>query len=348
MNGFEFEIVNVIIGIVSLGILIFTWIQNRQSNMLRDYEGRLFNALCLLAACESVATMFLTYLEDVDNKVLLAIDAFFQMTDGVLCTVLVLQWLIFLDYVLYHSRDHIRRTYRRAYVPIVICVVIEFLWSLFNVVAPKGMSGNDAVWTMPFSLIGLFIELYYLTASFRLVRIYHKNNVQPAFLKVNLFVWPFVAGYLLLFFTGYEFRILGVTVGILITWFRLKKRGRFLDEATGFYKPGYLPYAEAGQKGRGMEEWSVMVFETDGDAGVLAEVLKAFRPENSALMRSGSGQFLLAGSVREPSELRFIMDSVRDAVAEEEPGIEVRTSWTERNAGESAENYLRRIGVALD
>ena len=240
---------------------------------------------------------------------------------------LVYQWLLYVDYILYESREHLRRRYRAFFVPIVLFVLLLMINSFTGIMFTFGEDLNYTA-TVFYYLMEVMEAIYFLITLLMVFQYSRQRGKMPFFQPLSLMLPP-VLSILISEATPYTFLPLGLSIGLIFLYFSRKKEWAYEDHAFGCYNLNYLDrlarLSEDGKRNfRGR-----MVFETKGDEKVLAGILQDELPKGGDLIHAGTGRFLFFSEAVSGDLLRLTEELVREAAedyAQEHAGAQVDLS----------------------
>ncbi len=95
-------------------------------------ENRLFFSMCVMSLCLTVSDIAkfvynIFFLETVGWRIRESLIFFSDPVIGILSMMIVVQWLLLVEYTLHRSKDLIRRRYPAALIPFFAAVVLEIL-----------------------------------------------------------------------------------------------------------------------------------------------------------------------------------------------------------------------------
>ena len=222
----------------------------------------------------------------------------------------VYQWMLYVDYKLYGSRDHLKRKYKGFFIPIVILAL------MLIVNCPTGfifsMTG-DAVLKPAFVyyiLIG--IEFLYLIFSIISVAVYLAKGGKRKFFSITPVLVPVILGTVVDLTTSYSAGALGLAVGLVFMYFSLAHAWRFGDGKSGFYNKNFLSYLEE----NGKDYLGVVAFKAAGHTDRLEEIIKGELPQDSVIIHYDEKRYLFFTETDREEEIRFLADLVQQAVDE--------------------------------
>ena len=249
----------------------------------------------------------------------------------------ILQWMIFVDYSLYRSMDHIRRRYRLAALPIIAVTAADILQSIIIY-----GNGIDADTLMPFlygmQFCKMAVELGYILTAVHLVFNYEKETHQMRFIRLDAFIIPFVLGSL---FRYYDASFMAL--GIILTYGAVIRRDRFIDHDTGFYSREFLDYLS---KYRDEKEFTggcgIMIY-APGHGRDMSKILSEIKPPNSNIFVLDEDLFLLlSGAVRDSASQMAVMMITEAAQTSDTPYTPEITTMIRSDI----ESYRQLFGAA--
>ncbi|MCR5774008.1 MAG: hypothetical protein K6G42_02870 [Lachnospiraceae bacterium] len=255
-----------------------------------------------------------------------------------LCYMLVvLQWLVFVDYSLYRSMDHIRRRYRHAIIPIVIVMTADILQSgVYFVMGDLNGKMLDYMNILQYCKLG--VELWYILIAVRLVKNHGKETRTPKFLRIEAFIIPFILSCL---FRLYDASF--VTLGIILTYGSIRRRDSYLDHDTGFYNREYLDYLGRYRDQKGYKGGSGMIITAKGHGKEIVELLRELKPSDSEVFVLGDDRFLLLSESVRSSAVDMAVRTLTEAAGASEDAFIPEIITAERRSDESAVGFMNRL-----
>lgn len=275
---------------------------------------------------------------------------------NIVTIVVLLQWLFCVDISMTGSLDRARRRYRRMkYIPVVIEIVLIIVTGILaEDIDIRNVSDPEEVIPIILWLIFRFIfevsfDIYCLLKARRIVK-YRENELkQSSFIRFSWFMIPAIVGYFFDTFSLYELLPLGLAISIVATYMSMRLFIEILDEETGFYDEDFFKYAVLLSQKRkkrkigDFENASAIYLESDGDALELAEVIKAFRPEKSTVVRNMGRTFIIIADIADPTGIEFMIDTVKEALAQVNPGAHLESSYRIKDKNVSFDAFIRSL-----
>ena len=251
----------------------------------------------------------------------------------------VFQWLVYVDYRLYKSRDQLFRRYRILYVPVLIFLVgrvlAEIAGSFFSLPL-------DEIFQMDLLLyIDDIFGFLFILLSAVLVFQYKNQKERGSLFSILPGVVPILIGYIVNWFTGYSTIAIGDAFGVVFLYIAMLIQKHYYD-SFGFYSIDYLLKLQKNGD-PGLEKLrGAVVFETSGELDALGRILRKELAVDDLIIRDGSNGFVLLSRSGKPEELKFLANMVEGAAEEEENGSPVTTKCLARKKGEDVKLFLDR------
>ncbi len=324
-----------------LGLMIIS-VHLKQRKRIRD---KLFVSLCINVLIMSVflaINVLLRYRTFPGVREL----ALVCMTVSELSLVfMLLQWLIFVDYLIYKSWDHVARHFRVMFIP-VMCEGVLHIVNLFTTLVFRfGLVFNvdeDIIYTRcPLFWSVKVIEVCYFITTIVMIVKYRKKSKTPVLIKISPFLIPLVIGSAVSVFTDYSAHSLGLAVGLVLLHFSFMSEYCYLNEEMGCYNKAYLEFMNRFIKEKSMEGGTGIVFEAPGNEKILADILLEEKPENTDLIYLEEGRFLLLTSTQRKSSVAMLIELIKEAA--EEKKIEFRSHYGIRKTDEAPDAFISRV-----
>ena len=260
----------------------------------------------------------------------------------VLYMLVILQWLICVDYSLYHSMDHIRRRYRYAAWPVLLLLVLHIFHSVLAYgIVETGEWGYYAQYIL--IILKRIIEFGYIISAIHLVHVYEKDRREPRFLRLDVFIIPFLIGVV---FRGYDGPLVGL--GVILTYVVMKRRDKYIDMDTGLFKAEYLDCICAHWDKKGYTDSNAMIVSAPENGDVLAKIMQDIRIMDCFIIRMDEDNFvILTGKLRSSATKMAEMTLLEETQQTEKPFIPVISSL-ERKEGQKAVEFAAAIKDALN
>lgn len=319
-----------------LGLLMFV-ILNGNLRKHERTEDRFIFAECILMLCSLFSEILYSmswYINQRWANYLIftlptVVELFYMLT--------IMQWMVFVDYCLYHSRDHIRRRYKLALIPILVVEVTDALQS-FVIYGMGGVTDPMLAFTYYLQFIKVFVELLYIITAVKLVTVYERESREPAFLRLDAFIIPFVLGCFFRYYSGPL-----MVLGIILTYLAAIRRDRYLDPDTGLFNRDYLDFLGKYRDRKNYGGGNGILIEAPGHGEDMAALLTELRPADSYVFILNKDRFLLLSESLKGSAVKMaVMTITEETENSEKPYTPVITSVS-REKDESAGMFLKRL-----
>ncbi|MCR5403388.1 MAG: hypothetical protein K6E91_06125, partial [Butyrivibrio sp.] len=151
-----------------------------------------------------------------------------------------LLWLIFIDYFVNRSVARLKRKYKYAFIPFLILAVLYaaqyiLLRMEMDAVRNYAMGGKKpfAFYLQDIYNIASFaLSFCFILYAYLIVKTFHSEMKQPLFMRIDIFVVPWLIGTILTVITGFNVDSLFNSIAVLLIFISIKNRYRFLDSET--------------------------------------------------------------------------------------------------------------------
>ena len=341
----EYEAVNTFIDnstfaleIAAVAGIVLLILMNPPLRQRKRFEDRIMFGECVLVITGNLLDLLLLFCDGFEAEWTKYIFYIIPTLRELVFMLIVLQWLIFVDFSLYHSRDHIKRRYRHAVLPVIIVTALDIVSSVLAFSA-KGIPDNikddamDGFYWMKF-----VVEVFYILMAVRMVNEHEKESREPGFLKLRAFIVPFLLGVVFRFYS-----MAFMAFGIILTYGAVKRRDKYLDHDTGFYNRGFLEYASKYMDHKDINGESGIVISAPGYKSALAGILNDIMDADSTVFVAEEDRFvILTGELRE-SAIQILADTVVNEAGASKPAFVPEISHARREKDETAISFAGRL-----
>jgi hypothetical protein len=294
MNWDPLFISDVILDTIALVIIIILAI-----NTIRDRhitEIRMFFGMCVstvfLALWDSAKYIYFmvpthqTWLEDVYITLTNPLTAIVSL-------VIVVQWLLFVEYSLHQSKDLIRRRFTRVLIPFFISTAVEIIGTVVFVIGGETGSFDLMFMADRVHLLSTAFMFMYMLLTYVIV---HQERVRkrlPRYILITPMAVAVLLGYFLDTVTYRSLFALFVATGLISVYFSIRKQHAWEDDNTGYYNKDYLRIIMDYIDEKNIEGGTIIRFSTKNDSRSLAKILHQMEPDNSKTVFMGKGVFLI-------------------------------------------------------
>ncbi|MBR5421419.1 MAG: hypothetical protein IK115_09755 [Lachnospiraceae bacterium] len=321
--------------LLMLCLLLFSGHLRRHKRM----EGKLFFFICVLTILFAVvnAGSHAMHFRDYDTWIVAA--KICRTLSDIAPMLILFQWMVFVDYTLYKSRDNLLRRYKFAFVLILLCIVMLIV-NLFTGIAYEF---DEELFThahVPFYVM-LIIEYLFLLLSFFVIIQYRVRNKGQNFFMIFPFAIPVLAGVALndihpeLGTFG-----IGTAVGLVMMYIFMYRGIALVDEDTGFYKADLLELlkkvpanSEIGGTG--------IVFTCENADEKIQKILADNKPADSIMVQLNEKDYLLLAAGQRESAIKILIECVTEEA--EEAGLKISSRYERQKKGESSEEFLKKF-----
>lgn len=274
-------------------------------------------------------------------QILQLVDAFLSESSA---TVLILLWMLFVDFCVYKSQGHIKKRYP----PYYILAGTGMLISGFSMICTLIMLPAPSVWIFVLGIIETFIilpviQLIFAVRAYLIVTGYQRERRPPLFLRLDVFIIPVLAGCIVGNVLQSSFASLGFAIGLLLTWRIQGNRSRYMDQNSGFYTQDFLRVMYDHLEKRGYLNGKGVIFSAPGRTAELVNAVKQLENDNSELFLLEDGKVLITTGEQKEEAMELIIRFVQACVLANDPPFKVRSEIIERGEGESAAVFTDRI-----
>ncbi|MCR5405043.1 MAG: hypothetical protein K6E91_14675 [Butyrivibrio sp.] len=323
-------------GVAVIAIILLI-VMNKPLREHRTPDKKLIFSECILIICQNVIQMLLVPLIMINR--LWAIHTFnilLTLTEP-LYMLNILQWVVCVDFCLYHSEDHLRRQYRHFAIPIVIVTALQLIHNMliYYGVGPELLWGQSVNFAQ---MAKLAVEIGYILYAVYIVREYKKTSREPSFISLEAFIIPFVLGSLVRYYDAPL-----MALGIILTYVVISRRDKYLDMETGFFNREFLNYRSSYRDHNNYTGGSGILIDAAGHGKSMAAILKEFKPVGANVFVLGKDLFLIMSEALRGSALKMAAATIREAAETADEPYSPGISTASRGKEESAVQFARRL-----
>lgn len=270
-------------------------------------------------------------------------------TVGIACLlVFSFQWLLYVDFMIYGSRDYLFRIYKKHAIPLAFALIILVI-NIFTGIAFEPLPGGLFDDRLLYNALVLLIGIYFAGSLVMAYR-YNRQIKRLHFFHAKPMIVPFVAGLLFTVLTPFSASPMGCAVGLAYVYFSLVERWRYEDRATGFYNHTYVDEILK-MTGTGKVEYrSALLLEARQSAGALSDMLTQLLPRDGEVIRLSENSFLLILENGDKALLSWldgrigILSGKYDSL-NPDIGIGLKITSFTREKGESSKDFIIRVAA---
>ena len=258
---------------------------------------------------------------------------------------MLFQWLVFVDYLIYESWDHVMRHFKTMFVPVMCEGVIYFVNLITTLFFKTGIIfnvDNNLIYTRcPLFWSAKIVETAYFVVTIVMIVKYRKSSKTPVFIKLSPMIVPFALGSLVSVFTDYSAHSLGLAVGLVLLHFSFMSGYCYVDERLGCYNKAYLEFINRYTKEKSLSGGTGIVFSSVDKEKEFADILLDDKPKNSDVIYVGKGKFLMISETQRKSSIHMLLDLIEEAA--EEKGVKYSADFAVRKLDESPDEFVGRL-----
>lgn len=317
--------------------LIFLLILHPRIRKRERPEDKFMFWECVLVLILAGLDLFGSFAGFLPLDVMLFVVNYFSIVSEFLYMLAIMQWMVFVDYSLYHSKDHIRRCYKFAILPILVVMGFEIV-QFITFHGPFEIT--DALITLVdvTKVLEIVVEYLFVLRAVQLVVSYRKETRQPRFLSLGAFIVPFIIGMLI---RSYDAAMMAI--GVLLTCVAASRRDWYLDRETNFYNRRFLQYLATYRDRNRYVGGNVILMKAPGRKEDMARILKESKPGGSSLVFMGDDTFLLLSESLRGSAVKMAVMVFTEAAEACDPPFTPAFETIKQGRNESAEAFVVRL-----
>lgn len=302
-----------------LAVFMIAVILIRSSRIWRKDPGYLLMRIMLFCnIADAVCNAVCYFLHDKDFAGAYVLALISQTILEISIVSILYHWLLFVDYRLYSSRDHLIRHYRIHFLPVPVFVLLHiinaFTGILYTIDGSLRCERN-----MLYDIV-LIIEYFYVVISLAVVIKYRREHGNAKFFRAMPMLLPLVAAIAVSELTPQSFIALGFAVGLVNIYIYLDRSRKYEDEETGFYNSSYLDHIKA-LKEKGLRGRDVIIrICSDGDEKAVSGILKQELPKEAEVLHVGEGRYLMFAGDQNRQFANLVNAMLQDAAEEYNAG----------------------------
>ena len=256
------------------------------------------------------------------------------------------QWLLYVDFMIFGSRDYLFRIYKKHAIPLAAALLM-LLINVFTSIAFEPLYGGLFDDKPLYFVLMLPVAVYFIY-SILMAKRYSSRVKRLHFFHAKPMALPFAAGLLLTLTTPYSAAPLGSAMGLTCIYFSLVERWRYEDSDTGFYNRAYMKEIMESLTKGDFDYRAAIIFEAKAGSSELVSMLKQLLPRNGEVVRLKENRFLLLLENGDKSLISWITGKIRllcDKYDRVNPGNEIELCIYEflREKDESQADFLKRL-----
>ena len=225
---------------------------------------------------------------------------------------LVRQWILYVDFTIHKSIDHLKRHYRYMIIPIAV-IAAMYVINLFYPILFSVEDDNTVSYKLPFYIIQLIVLIAFLYPALEILRHRKRQKGSRSRLVGVLLVFAGIA--LTDLISAHRLTVVAHIAVFAILVFLGVREWRFEDRESRFKSREYLHHLKKG-KDNELNDRPTLHFTAKASYPAFVKILNEELPKDSEVIRTGEGEFLLVGEKGDKRVLREIGEMVMFAARE--------------------------------
>ena len=328
--------------IIILGLLILSKrLHSRRSAgdrlfMSMSISVMIYSALAFASACIPFTT------PEAYFKITLVVKSIIEIS----VLSLLYQWLLFVGFMIYGSKDYLRRRYWPFYIPIPVLAILLIV-NGYNGFLFEMELYQWKYHTVYYLIPGL--ELAYIIITIIMIIRHNIKVDRRRKFRLTFVLIPVATGFLTEYVLGMKLGPLSFASALVFIFFSMTERWQYYDEQRGFYNAAFFDYMkELVAEGR-KDYNSVIYVKCRGGETEMAEVISSELPREIVKVHVRNDVYGIYAEKGKDELMDMIEDVIREGASdyEREHGVhlEFDLNTEYRNRGESAVEFLERIEV---
>lgn len=329
-------------------IIAVAFLWSRAETGHRNDDDKMFGRICIMSIVSALVrvasdTVFGGFSTEINKLALVGI----YFIDDMIQLAILLQWILLVDFMLHHSRDHLKKETSPilrimliiAAVDAIVSVVVLYSGLFVNVNAELAELIRTIFFRHAFGAVELIILIW---ALWKLVD-YNIKVKGPTDYRGVLFIIPIVLGVVISMIIGRKMDLipLAIGIGLMLLFLAMRYNRRFLDKETGFHSREYLKRLNLNGPDRFFEGALGILIKADDPKGALPGVLKEDLPHEMKIVRLDRNSYFLIGEPHPEMILKLFLQNLTDDAKEKEAVLSV--SYDIRRDDESFDELIKRL-----
>lgn len=329
--------------IVVVGLFIMQFIKPVMAEK-KALPRKIFFRLCILALINLSLALFLTFFLSYDSY-----ENFnrFRSFQSEICYCLYsFSWFFLLDYIIKRDPGRIKQNNRRAVLLSLAIVVIRLIMTRIALGADFSSATKEkdyVEWaSFPLELLVVLIAGAFMIHGYLRILGYHKERRELTNCRLDFFFLPWLIGVLLQFIICIDIEGLCAAVSLVLLYFGLRNRDKYIDWETGFFNENYIECYEQftrQYKSLGKAALSISFSDNGEDAMALARRIIS---QDSFLIRRQDGRFFLVLSTGEKMAVEVTKKNLQDAAHSNVPPVNITIRQFMKTSYENEVEFVKR------
>ncbi len=343
MNISVEDIIAIVFGCVGFIILIAILAFSKELRARKHMSEKLFFRMIVTTFVADFFSVDFFWLDRMDNLKLAAVlQAGSFIAVEIMSFLVVIEWFIFVDYMVYKSPDHLKRRFKFTIIPVIIAVLLSICQ--YGAIFSRRFSEETGmkIFSVCLGLVWI-IQIIIIIQAYVIVRRFRKERQIPLFLNLEVFAVPAIFGYIITYISSYTVRIVGFAIGLAATWFVVSTRYKYLDAETGFYNRSFLKLANNKAGKRVFDVSTAIILKAPGNGKELAHIIKDGKPINAEIIKLENDVYIVTSRNQSVGAIRMYLKYLDKASAACVPFFKVDSYNINRADNETVQDFVNRV-----
>ncbi len=361
ISDFFFYFIQIVLPFISFVAVLCLLLKSRPLKNSPMPEDRMFRKMCILVMIYSVFVLIrqlLLFVPDPPGpfgNVLIVITAISYYVPDFLYVFFALMWLCFVDMSLFHIRERVIKRIRSSVIPLSSVIVFQILLIVLCVIILHRNSKFDDITTLLDHIYYIFmivIGLIFIIKGYRALKFYYKNRKEPLFLRLDIFIIPWLIGFFLKaispillmineianigdikeLFEDLGYIYLGTdpffaALALFLTYYSMRLRYRFMDYETGFYSEDFIDFMKKYAIKHNYRKGSLISFKSSMDIKDNVSLLNDCKPERCMIFRLKDDSFLILTSQDNKIAVETLISMIKDEGRMRDPEADISLDY---------------------
>ena len=314
---------------------------------LRNMQEKLLFTLSVSILLLTVDDVFIYGLYNTSYSFSRAVVMGARIMQLVVTLLVVVEWILFVDYMLNGSVEYLKRQYKKVFVPMGIAVLVilinPFTEILFSLNPDLSFINH---WPI---MVLTLVELTYFLMPVYLIHRHEKEGKNTGLVHIYSLLVPVLVGEIANAILPLHITPLEFTFALIFLYCSMTDVWRFEDEKSAFHNRQYLTYLEELMQEGKQDFHGVMLFSATKNAPALSKILEEEKPDAGEMLRLDDNRFLLCVENMDTQAQRILTRMLSGAVADHndahpEDTVSYTMESIVRGKDEETRAWIQRIG----
>lgn len=186
------------------------------------------------------------------------------------------------------------------------------------------------------------VEFGYIFTAIHLVHDYEKDRREPRFLRLDVFIIPFIVVVVLRDFDGPL-----IALGVILTYMATKRRDKYIDMETGLFNAEYLDCISAYWDQKGINDSNAIIVSAPGDGEKLTKILQNIKITDCFVIRMDEDSFVILSGKLRGSAIKMVEMTLTEESQQSDTPFVPKINSFKREKGQKAVEFAAQIKDAL-